>query len=319
MPTPSIAPTSNTTWICELAHMGLLVVKGPDAEKFLQGQVTCDIRELAGNNTRLGAQCNIKGRVLASFRALQMDQESIALLMPGNNIEITLKNLGKYIVFSKAKLFDYRTQFHIIGCYGSDSEKNLARIFSALPQTINSWIEDKGNYLVKLDEYRFECWIATENYTHVMTTLSADCATEAINAWQLLDIRAGTYWVNAESAEQFTPHELNYPFINAVNFRKGCYTGQEIVARMHYRGKLKRHTHRLLIDSAEALHIGSSLSIDDGAITLDILSCAINAMNQVECLAVCNSDQLMSLNSEKIKRLELPYAIPNAEDTTPAG
>lgn len=319
MSIPSSSPLTKS-WICELTHLGVLVVKGPDSAKFLQGQVTCDIRELAGNNTRPGAQCNIKGRVLASFRALQMDQESIALSMPDDNIETTLKNLGKYIVFSKAKLFDYRTHLHLVGCYGSDSEKNLAHIFPDIPQTIDTWTEHQGNYLIKLDEQRYECWIAGENYTNVMTTLSTYFATETLNAWQLLDIRAGIYWVNAASAEQFTPHELNYPFINAVNFRKGCYTGQEIVARMHYRGKLKRHTHRLLINSAETLLAGTSLTIDDKTkISADILSCAINEMNQVECLAVCNDDQALNSNPEKIKRLELPYAIPKAEDSTSAG
>lgn len=318
MPT-SPASFSNSTWFCELPLRGILIVKGPDAAKFLQGQVTCDVRELADQNSRPGAQCNIKGRVLASFRVLQMDEETIALAMPTDNIETTLKSLGKYIVFSKAKLFDARSDFRVVGCYGSDSEKNLAHLFPRIPQTINSWTEHQGNYLIKLEDQRFECWISSENYAAVLEKLHAHFATETFNTWQLMDIRAGIYWVTNASTEQFTPHELNYPFIDAVNFRKGCYTGQEIVARMHYRGKLKRHTHRLSINSVETPLIGAALSDEDGTAIGDVLSCAINEMKQFECLAVCNDDQVVGLNSEKIKHLELPYAIPKAEDSTSAG
>lgn len=296
------------------------MVKGPDTAKFLQGQVTCDIRELTGNNTLLGAQCTIKGRVLASFRAVQIDQESIALLMPADNIDATLKNLGKYIVFSKAKLHDCRAEFRIIGCYGIDAEKSLSTIFPTIPQQINTWIEYQGNYLVKIDEQRFECWITTENYAQLSAQLKSTCEIASSNLWQLLDIRAGLYWITSASAEQFTPHELNYPYINAVSFRKGCYTGQEIVARMHYRGKLKRHTHRFAIYSDEAPQPGSQLMSDNNAISRgEILSTAINENGWIECLAISNDDQAQHPDTEKIKHLALPYAIPNAEDSTLSG
>lgn len=306
---------SATSWFCELPNQGLLLVKGPDASKFLQGQVTCDIRELANNKTLIGAQCNIKGRVLASFRVLQMDPETIALMMPADNIETTQKNLGKYIVFSKAKLHDYRADFHILGCYGADCEKNLSHFFPVIPSGSHTWTTHNDNYLIKLDENRFECWINQRDYPAIIESLSVSCFMASSSVWKLLDIRAGLYWVNAESTEQFTPHELNYPYINAVSFRKGCYTGQEIVARMHYRGKLKRHTHRFALNSNEIPAYRSTLSSNHGDAFGEILVCALNEMHKVECLAVCNDEQALSVNPEKIKHLELPYAIPKAEDS----
>lgn len=315
---PELSPAIPTTWICELSQLGLLVVQGTDAAKFLQGQLTCDIRELTDQRVRLGAQCNIKGRVLASFRLLQMDQDTIALLLPNDNLDITLKNLGKYIVFSKAKLHDYRARYRILGCFGETSETSLALVFPSIPNTIDTWTEHQGNYLIKIDHERFECWIKEEDYTSTITTLRTVCAEEPINAWRLLDIRAGVYWVDSSSSEQFTPHELNYPLINAVNFRKGCYTGQEIVARMHYRGKLKRHTHRLLIHTDTPLAPGEIITsgISTAAQLGDILSSATNEQGQIELLLVGNDDQVAMASQEKIKRLGLPYAIPNAEDST---
>ena len=318
MPSTTVFPSA-TTWFCELPDKGLLLIKGPDAAKFLQGQITCDIRELADNNSRIGAQCNIKGRVLASFRTMQMDTETIALMMPADNIESTQKTLGKYIVFSKATLQDCRNDFRILGCYGVDCEKKLSQFFTSIPSHRDTWTTHNGNYLIKLDENRFECWINGQDYPMVIETLSAKWTAAPINAWELLDIRAGIYWVNAASTEQFTPHELNYPYLNAVNFRKGCYTGQEIVARMHYRGKLKRHTHRFLIDAIEMPIFGSALHPAPDKTFGEILSCAINEADQVECLAICDDEQALSMDSEKIKRLELPYAIPKAEDSTASG
>jgi folate-binding protein YgfZ len=244
----------------------------------------------------------------------------MALILPGDNIEATLKNLGKYIVFSKAKLHDSRTEFRILGCYGSDAEKNLSATFPIIPQQINTWTEYQGNYLVKIDTQRFECWITTENYAQVLAQLKSTCETTPANLWQLLDIRAGLYWVTGASSEQFTPHELNYPYINAVNFRKGCYTGQEIVARMHYRGKLKRHTHRFVIYSNEIPQLGSQLMSDNNAISRgEILAATVNENGWIECLAISSDDQVQQPDTEIIKHLELPYAIPNAEDSTLSG
>ena len=92
------------TCLADLGHYALLGVEGPDAAKFLQGQVTCDVRELANHVTRLGAQCNLKGRMLLSFRALQRDEQRILLRMHGGLIEKALATFGKYIVFSKAQI-----------------------------------------------------------------------------------------------------------------------------------------------------------------------------------------------------------------------
>ena len=114
----SIEPSSTTPYLVALQQQGLLTINGPDAAKFLQGQVTCDVRELEGQQSRIGAQCNIKGRMLLCFRALQTHPENIILRMHSGLISNALNSLGKYIVFSKAKLANISNDYRCIGVAG---------------------------------------------------------------------------------------------------------------------------------------------------------------------------------------------------------
>src|SRR5690606_26264561 len=119
---------NDSDYLVDLSHQGLLAIEGPDAARFLQGQVTCDIRELGNPTTRLGAQCTLKGRMLISFRALQLDTERIFLRMPRELIEKATDTFGKYIVFSKAKLHDRSAAYRCIGLFGPDAEIRITQI-----------------------------------------------------------------------------------------------------------------------------------------------------------------------------------------------
>ena len=120
--------TTQPTHRVKLHQTQLLLVRGPDATKFLQGQVTCDLRELTDPVTRIGAQCNPKGRILLSFRALQIDDETIALRIPASMLEKAKNSLGKYIVFSKAKLHDDGANI-LYGIYGDEAKQTVETIF----------------------------------------------------------------------------------------------------------------------------------------------------------------------------------------------
>src|SRR6187551_2232899 len=132
--------TNQPVNLIKLHHTRLLLVKGPDAVKFLQGQVTCDLRELNVPVTRIGAQCNPKGRILLSFRALQIDAETIALRMPASMLDKAKSSLGKYIVFSKAKLHD-GDDYTLFGLYGETAQQAAGIFFNALPAENDGWIE----------------------------------------------------------------------------------------------------------------------------------------------------------------------------------
>lgn len=228
---------SQSPHLVKLHQTQLLLVKGPEASKFLQGQVTCDLRELSAPVTRIGAQCNPKGRILLSFRALQIDTETIALRIPSSMMEKAKHSLGKYIVFSKAKLHD-DSGYSLFGIYGDEAKRTAEAIFNKLPADNDGWIEKDGNILIQLAQDRFECWIKSVDATAFEQQLGDHTVGGDLNDWALLNIRAGIADIYPETIELFTPQEINYQLVNGINFRKGCYTGQEIVARLHYRGKL---------------------------------------------------------------------------------
>ena len=305
------------TCLVDLDHYGLVGVEGPDAAKFLQGQVTCDVRELTNGVTRLGAQCNIKGRMLVSFRALQLDEQRILLRMHRSLLEKALASLGKYIVFSKAKLHDRSSHYRRIGLSGSAAESLLRTTLGTVPEQADSWVAAGDHIIIKLDRQRYECWLG-DGADAVIAKLSPHTLAAGENLWTLLDIRAGIGEVRAESYEIFTPQSLNYHLVNAVNFRKGCYTGQEIVARLHYRGTLKRHMFRIHFVAGEDVlpPPGSVINNSQGKAIGDIVMAAYSKSHQVEALANIIDEQLADawLGHKKLEHLPLPYAIPSEEN-----
>lgn len=305
-------------WIT-LEDSQLLLVSGPDAAKFLQGQVTCDIHELGSGVTRIGAQCNPKGRIMLSFRALQMTPEIIALRIPITMREKAMQNLGKYIVFSKAKLMDGHSEFRLFGLYGPEARQLAGQLFSTLPGHTDGFVEKSGNFLIQLDSDRYECWINNSNLNEFTQQLSSLSTHGTTNDWHLLDIQAGIASIYPETYETFTPQEINFQLVNAINFRKGCYTGQEIVARLHYRGKLKRHMYRFEIISDELPQPGTVISHGENHQPAGHLVAAAHRDTQtIELLASVIDEKLDDLvlgkGKQKLKQLPLPYAIPTADE-----
>ena len=309
---------THKTWLVDLSHQGILAIEGPDAAKFLQGQVTCDVRELENQTTRLGAQCDLKGRMLHSFRALQPTADQILLRLNAGLIGAAQSALGKYIVFSKAKLHDRSDSCRQIGLSGPNAADLLTRHLGVPPQSPEQWTEHSGNLIIKLDEQRYECWIKPEQAEHLWQALAPDCQLGGGNIWRLLDIRAGIGEVLPSTQGVFTPQALNFQLINGVSFRKGCYTGQEIVARLHYRGKLKRHMYRVqfeLGNDALLPDSGASVFNHEQKAVGEIVMAARISGNMAEALAVIADDQLEqsylgSQSSQKLTPLALPYAIP---------
>lgn len=318
MPNPDL---STMTYLATLTNKQLLLVKGPDAGKFLQGQVTCDVKELNEPVTRLGAQCNPKGRILLSFRALQMNNETIALRLPASMMESAQKTLGKYIVFSKAKLQDGGNDFALFGLFGDSAATVASTFFQQLPTTYEGWIEKDGSYLIQLAANRFECWVATATVDSFLDAIEKKTQKVIADEWQLLDIAAGIGEVYPESYELFTPQELNYQLVNGINFRKGCYTGQEIVARLHYRGKLKRHMYRFEYKNDQIPPPGTTIINSlSGQNAGTVVMAALNQQGKIELLASLLDEQIdqakVESATEKLSQLSLPYAIPTAAEAT---
>ncbi len=299
-------------------NQGLIEIKGPDSIKFLQGQVTCDVRELSENTSRLGAQCNIKGRMLMCFRAIQTDAERILLRVHSGLVDKGMASLGKYIVFSKAKLADQSQDYRCLGVSGPQATQIVNDVFGLMISNNDDWAAAGNNIVIRLDENRYECWLSAPEAEALWNQISANARPAGQNLWHLLNIRAGLGDITPETYEAFTPQTINFQLVNGINFRKGCYTGQEIVARLHYRGTLKRHMYRLGFDASELPLPGAELVNANGKAVGEVVLAAWATAGKGELLASVVDEESTNIqlanNPQKLSLLPLPYAIPTPNE-----
>lgn len=255
---------SETYFVDLQSDYGLIAVSGANAAQFLQGQLTCDIREITPENHKIGAYCNLKGRIRALCRIFILG-EIYYLQLPNCILSTTAIQLKKYAVFSKVSITDVSQQFSCLGIFGD----HVSIIVSEL-QT-EGFLSDTGRLLfLEGEPPRFLLVTPISQQAILLKIFNEhfNLNRRDFEAWKLLDIRAGIPQVWSETVEQFLPHDLNLPQLGAVSFNKGCYCGQEIVARMEYRAKLKRHLYRVTI-SDTAMFASSLLPgtiLDSGTI-----------------------------------------------------
>ncbi|GAA4648363.1 folate-binding protein YgfZ [Kistimonas scapharcae] len=276
-----------------LSHETITSVSGPDAVRFLQGQVTCDVNQLAPEHSSLGACCTPKGRMIANFRVLNHDSR-LLLTMPAsdsNRQHDALKtHLSKYIVFYKAEIGDASDEWLRIGIFGDTCEKTLSKHFS-LPEPNHGECGD-GYCLLQLPgiKPRYELWLQPDAVDTWWPRLTGLFQVQPTSAWQHEDIRNGIAWVIPETREAYIPQHFNWQILEGVSFKKGCYTGQEIVARMQYLGKLKSRLYRLTGTLEELPAPGTKILTSSGKSAGEIVS-AISPVN-TELLAVLRSDAI---------------------------
>ncbi len=249
---------NNPNFIVELATLGIIQISGPDAEKFLQGQLTCDVREVTATQSRLGAHCDNKGRILATFRLFNL-QKNYYLQLPSNLINHLLTSLKKYAVFSKVSLTDVSHQWRQIGIMGSD---NLPTLGIQLPQAIDETICEDEVIIARLPSNaiaRFSLLGTHAAIEKIYSDLQNTCQTTDFSTWQIIDIETGIPSLSPETTGLFTPQQINYSAINGVSFNKGCYIGQEIIARMHYLGKQKQRMYKISFVTSSNVTAGAKV------------------------------------------------------------
>ncbi len=231
----------------KLNHLGVIRALGEDAAKFLQGQLTNDFVLLGVNQSRLAAYCSPKGRMLASFMGFKKSNDEILLVCNLDILPQTLKRLSMYVMRAKLKLSDASSEFDLYGLLGHAS----TTINNIAPQAINT---------TPTGQFDDKIWLALRPALGLNRTLllapsgSAPPAAESISneLWQWLEVQAGIAHISTPIVEAFVPQMLNYESVEGVNFKKGCYPGQEVVARSQFRGTLKRRAYIVQIDDAEA-------------------------------------------------------------------
>jgi folate-binding protein YgfZ len=215
-----------------LPHLGVIRVEGDDAATFLQGQLTQDFVSLGPGEARLAAFCSAKGRMQASFVGVQRGPTEILLVCSADILPATLKRLSMFVLRAKARLTDASALFDLCGLCGDTA-------MAVLPQTGAPWSKTDvgGAHVVRLypaDGAPRALWIAP--------TGEPRPAGPALlpQLWLWSEVRSGVAMVTAPVVDAFVPQMLNYESIGGVNFKKGCYPGQEVVARSQFRGTLKR-------------------------------------------------------------------------------
>lgn len=237
-PDEEMRACASGTIVCDLSHFGVMQFSGNDAQSFLQGQLTNDVKRVSGSVGQYTAYCTPKGRMLASM-LLFMDDDGYQLQLPQTLLPAVLKRLSMYILRARVKASDASEASVRLGLAGPDAAALVAEHGEVPAQTLQ--IEGSAALRVmRLGEQRFELFVEPDRAVQVWESLRRKAVPVGAAGWQWLEIRAGVPIVLPETQEAFVPQMVNLERIDGVSFKKGCYPGQEIVARTHYLGKLKR-------------------------------------------------------------------------------
>lgn len=258
----SVAITGDV--FADLSHYGLVAVHGEDAEAFLQGQLTNDIRRVDEQHSQLSGYCNPKGRLLAIFRIFRRG-DSYYLCLPGEMIEELIKRLRMFVLRSRVTIDDASDSFIHLGISGADAGQDLRAFTDAVPGNVHEVIQDDQQLLVRVPGIHpsFEVFTDTARAMALWERLNVRSAPIGATAWQLLDIQAGIPMIYPATRDAFVPQMTNLQLVDGVSFKKGCYPGQEIVARTQYLGKLKRRMYKARVDSDDTPAPGEDIFASD--------------------------------------------------------
>lgn len=298
-----ISPSTETI-TCWLNQFAALKVNGPDAERFLQGQLTCNVNTMTPETVHFGACCNAKGRVVANF-IISFDGENYWLILPTGSAQTLQVHLQKYKVFFKANI-EFCEQSHVILGQWVNGLKNVAQ-----------HSDNGAQHALQITPQRRILITRNDDATDIPKSLTSTLA------WRLDDMKDGIYYVENDQIEVWIPQHINWHHINGISFKKGCYTGQEIIARLQYLGKAKKALyHYQVVASNETLenerlnspsHINQPMFNADGKSMGKIVFNRLNKdEDQLHVLAVLNTDKpddiLYLTNTQEIslKRTDLP-------------
>jgi tRNA-modifying protein YgfZ len=227
-----------------LTQFGVIDATGDDAASFLHGQLTNDTQHLDAANARLAGYCSAKGRLLASFLTWRTG-DRIRLLVSKDVQAAVQKRLSMFVLRAKAKLVDASGELAVVGLAG-DVRHALSGVFDALPDGVHVQVDGTAGSLIRvpdaLGRLRY-LWVGPKAAIEAhLPLLDQKLKRVSPAVWDWLDIRAGEPRITQPVVEQFVPQMVNFDVLGAVNFRKGCYPGQEVVARSQYRGTIKRRT-----------------------------------------------------------------------------
>ncbi len=248
------------TLLCDRSHLGMITAAGADADKFLQGQLTSDLRTLTHANTRLGGYCTPQGRLLAVLRLFRR-AETVCLELPRPLLEPVRARLRRYVLRAKVRLEDHSDTVARIGVAGPRAAALLQEHLPEVPAGVDDAVTAGGVTVLRLPGPwpRFQLLGEAATLQTLWPPLAEQSVTAGPDPWTWLDVQAGLPVIHDATSEAFVPQMVNLHRVGGLSFDKGCYAGQEVVARTQYLGKLKRHMRLAHLDAAAAPAPGDGL------------------------------------------------------------
>lgn len=304
-------PTIDFEGACRLDDWGLIRANGTDAASFLHSQLTNDVANLDTTQARLAGYCSPKGRLLASFVVWRDAAGDILLACSADVLPATLKRLRMFVLRAKCTLSDASAELPLYGLVGARAGAWLG---DAAPDAL-AWSrhERAGLTAIALPE--------AAGCTRVLcaSTTVPDMPALSADAWRWLEVRSAIARIEAATVEQFVPQMLNYELIGGVDFQKGCYPGQEIVARSQYRGSIKRRSLLFEVDG-EARAGQEIFQRDEPAQPAGMIVNAAPqpagfaarslALVEVRLAAFGGDIRVGSIDGPSLRRVDMPYAVP---------
>jgi folate-binding protein YgfZ len=308
---------ANGNIITSLSHLGLLEISGEDAVSFLQGQVTNDVKKLDGSNSQYAGYCSPKGRLLGLFLAFA-HADHLHLQMPLSILVPIMKRLKMYVMRSKVVITEKSADILCFGIAGPNAQSTLTTLFNKVPQASQELITLDDATLLRLagDTPRYQVFTHTENAERIWNALSSNCTKVGKSVWDYLEIQAGIPEIVPATQEAFVPQMVNLDSLDGINFKKGCYTGQEIVARTHYLGKVKRRTQLAHINTEEIPQAGDTIQVVGHEEAIGQIVRAASAPNGGVCALIeirlenlDSTDEFPVWKGKKLEFKALPYAL----------
>jgi tRNA-modifying protein YgfZ len=243
--------------VADLSHTALLAVSGDDATAFLHGQLTNDVQSLAQGAAQWNGWLSPKGRLLATFLLLKR-ADGYLLMLPAEIAAAIAKRLRMFVLRSKVKIEEANDRYVRMGVAGKTAAAAVAQHFGSAPAAMRA-VEHDGVICTALDAQRFLVFAPPAQAQAMWDALSRVATAAGPDAWEWSLVQAGIPIIVARTQEQFVPQMANFELVGGVSFKKGCYPGQEIVARMQYRGGLKRRMARVHLASGERPQPGDSV------------------------------------------------------------
>lgn len=309
-PETEVTAAANETIACALTHIGIIKASGPDAGSFLQGQLSNDIQALQ-NTSQLSGYCTAQGRLIALFRVLRRG-EDFYLLLPKEILAATLKRLSMYVLRAKVTINMVSDQA-LLGLAGPAAPQALHQLGLPAPSLPDVASEGPLHVLAVPGPAARFLVLGPADAVRGLWPVKG-LAMVGSQAWSWLDIASGQPTIGAATSEAFVPQMVNLDLLNGINFRKGCYPGQEIVARTHYLGRLKQRMYRASL-AGPVPPPGTTLAAPNlpGQPAGTVVAAQRGPDGQVDLLAVIqissHDEGLVSLQETPLRFRELPYPL----------